>query len=94
MVEELEEELKIGEIKLTPGEAFCYTAWGARYRFKDGSWRVPEMSFRRKEDAEDWVNRHHLRHKDVGMEAEVIQVKRCLLLGERGVVTSWTEELA
>lgn len=94
MVEELPEVLDIGEITLTPGETFYYTAWGIRYRFKGGVWRIAEVVFRRKSDAEDWMKTYYLKKELEGMEAEVVPAKRCLLLDEKGHTKAWTEELA
>ncbi|MBU0778174.1 hypothetical protein KKF82_07940 [Patescibacteria group bacterium] len=92
MVEELAEVLDIGEIKLTPGETFYYTIWGVRYRFKGGNWRVSEMVFNKKSDANDWAKEHLIRHEDV--EAEVVPVKRSILLDIKGNIKFWTEELS
>lgn len=92
MVDELDEVLEIGEIKLTPDEPYYYTAWGIRYRFKTGEWRIAEMVFRRKSDAEGWMKDRFLRFE--GMEGEVIPVKRCLLLSENGNLKTWVEELS
>lgn len=90
MVEELEPELEIGIIKLIPGETFYYTAWGIRYRFKGGSWRIADIVFGKKSDAEDWANEHF---NIEGIEAEIVPVKRCLLLDVKGHTKAWTEEL-
>jgi len=92
-VNELAEELTIGEIKLTPGEEFCYTAWGVHYRFKGGSWQISSIALRKKVDAEDWARKQCLKPENVGMEAEVIPVKHCLLLKESGAIKTSTEEL-
>jgi len=92
MVEEIPEEVDIGEIKLTPGETFYYMAWGIRYRYKLGNWRVASIVFRKKSDGEDWMKERYLLVED--MEGEVVPVKRCLLLDEKGHTEAWTEELS
>lgn len=90
MVDELPEELEIGVITLIPGETFYYTAWGVRYRFKGGSWRIAEIVFRKKSDTEDWA-KEHLEYE--GIEVEIVPVKRCLLLDAKGHTKAWTEGL-
>jgi len=93
MVDEIPEVIEIGVIKLTPDETFYYTAWGIRYRFSIyGRWRIADMVFRKKSDAEYWMKEKILRFE--GMEGEVVPVKRCLLLDESGHVSAWTEELS
>lgn len=88
---EIADEITIGVITLRPDEPYCYTAWGFHYRFKGGEWRVVGMAFRKKSDAEDWMKERYLKYK--GMEGEVIPVKQCLLLDEKGHTKTWTEEL-
>ena len=91
-ITEIPEEVEIGDIILKPGETFYYTAWGIRYRFKGGSWRVAEnIAFRNKSNTEDWMKEHYLIFE--GMEGEVVPAKRCLLLDNKGYVTAWTEAL-
>lgn len=91
MVNELPEEIEIGTIELEPGETFSYTAWGVRYRFGHVNWKVADIAFRKKSDAEKWIKEHILRTE--GMEAEVVPVKRNLLLNKDGNITAWTEGL-
>jgi len=91
MVEELPEVVDIGEIKLKVDEAFCYTAWGIRYKFRGGSWRVADIVFSKKVDAEEWMERSYLRYEN--MSGEVVPAKRCLLLDAKGNIKTWVEEL-
>lgn len=91
MVGELPEELEIGVIKLEPGIPYSYTAWGIKYRYKTGDWRIAQISFRKKSDTEDWMKEKYLKYE--GMEGEVVPVKSCLLLEEKGNIKSWVEEL-
>lgn len=88
---EIPDEVEIGVITLKPDETYCYTAWGFRYRFKGGDWRIADIAFRKKSDAEDWMKGKYLKYE--GMEGEPIPVKRCLLLEKRGHTKAWTEEL-
>lgn len=93
MVEELPSEIEIGVIKLEPGIPFMYTGWGIKYRYKGGDWRIAEdMAFRRKSDAENWMNEKILRYE--GMEGEVVPVKRTLLMDEKGIIERQIEELS
>jgi len=91
MPEELPEEIEIGTIELKPGEPYMYAAWGIRYRFKGGSWRITDMVFGKKSDAIDWMNRNYLKYES--MEGEVIPVKRTVWLDEIGNIKTKTEEL-
>lgn len=91
MVEELPEEIKIGEIILKPGIPFYYAAWGICYRFMGGDWRITNMAFRKKSDANDWMERNYLKVRDI--EAEVIPVKTTVLLDETGNIKTEIEEL-
>ncbi|MBA7666589.1 hypothetical protein ES703_74670 [subsurface metagenome] len=91
MVEELPPEIEIGPIELEPGTPFYYEAWGIRYKFKAGNWRISDIVFRKKSDAEDWMKKNILKFE--GMEGELIPVKRCALLELSGNIKTWTEEL-
>lgn len=82
----------IGIITLNPGEPYYYTAWGIRYRFKGGNWRIADMAFSDRSDAIEWMKEYYLRYE--GMEGEPTLVKRCVLLDKKGNVTAWTEGLS
>ena len=91
---EIPEILEIGPIKLEPGIPYSYTAtaWGVKYRFKTGSWRIAEdMAFRKKSDAESWMKERILKYE--GMEGEVIPVKRTLFMDEKGIIKGKIEGL-
>ena len=88
---EIPDEVEIGPISLKPGEVYSYTAWGIHYKFKGGDWRIAQISFRRKADAEGWMKEKYIKYK--GMEGEVVPVKRSLLLEEKGNIKAWVEEL-
>jgi len=89
--EKLAEELDIGTIKLDVGIPFMYEAWGIRYRLSEyGEWRIAQMVFGKKSDAESWMKEKYLSDE---VEGSVVPVKRCLLLTEKGDVKSWVEAL-
>ena len=88
---ELPEEIEIGKIELEPGIPFYYEAWGVRYKFGGGVWIVVNMAFRKKSDALDWMDRNY--SKVTNMEAELIHVKRTVLLTHDGDIQTETEEL-
>lgn len=91
MAVELPEEVKIGIIPLEPGIPYHYAAWGIKYRFKDGSWRIANTAFARKSDAESWLMQYFLVQK--GLEGETIPVERVLWLDNAGNIKSETKEL-
>lgn len=93
MVVEIPDEVSIPTpIKLESNTPFMYAIWGIRYQFSPtGKWRTAEMVFSRKSDAEVWMKKHYLNMPDV--VAEVVPVKRTLLMDNQGNVKRLTEEL-
>ena len=85
---ELPDVVEIGIIELQSGIPFYYEAWGIHYMdMVSGDWEVVNMAFRKKSDAQGWVDT-----KYSTIQGEVIPVTRTLWLDGRGNINTKTEE--